>query len=169
MKTLLISLITLLTINSAFSMDRGWWQSEGVPQVIFDESHDVTLRVEEDTFIPNIMGYACPVPAINLNRWQSWHRELNHRGSGDFGVKTFALRIQNPNMQFCHWPNAQEIFGEDFVVGAEFKMTINTRREIVEVTDHNGKKLTILREIISASLNGKDLFSQAFVSLSPRD
>ncbi len=141
---------------------------EEVVQTLLDETHETTLRVKEDTFIPNIMGYACPVPAINLDRYQAWHRALNHRRGGDFGVKVFALRIKDPNMQFCGWPSATKVFGEDFKVGAEFRISIRTVREIVKFTNHNGEESTLLRETISSSLNDKELFSEARVALSPR-
>lgn len=162
MKTLFITLFAVLSLNTAFA------EREETVQVIFDRTQEAKLTVAADTFIPNIQGYACPVPAINLERWQVWNRSLNHNGFGGFGVKVFALKIKNPNMQFCHWPTAVEVFGEEFVLGAEFKLTIRTVRELVTFTDHNGDERTVLRETISSSLNDKELISQASVELTAR-
>ena len=162
MKTLFITLIAVLSLNTAFA-----GQEETV-QIIFDRTQETKLTVTADTFIPNIQGYACPVPAINLDRWHAWNRSLNHSGFGAFGVKVFALKIKNPDMQFCNWPSATEVFGEDFIVGAEFKLTIRTVRELVTFTDHNGDERTNLRETISSSLNDKELIYQASVELTAR-
>ena len=167
MKTLTILVFGLLSLNMTFAQDFGSG-NEVVLEVLVDNTHKTTLIVDEATFIPNIMGYACPVPAINLGRHNSWERALRHNRFAGFGVTTFALQIKDPNMRFCEWPNATEVFGEDFKVGAEIKMEIRTLREIVKVTDHSGTERTILRETISSSLNNKELFSQARVDLTAR-
>ena len=110
------------------------------------------------------MGYACPVPALNLERYSVWNRSLNHSNNA-FGVRIFALRIKDPNMRFCAWPNAIEVFGEDFKVGNDIKLSINVKRMIVMVTLHDGTEQKILREVITSKLNGKDLISSASVTL----
>ncbi len=142
--------------------------NEEVLEVLLDTSHSTVLKIEKDTFIPNIMGYACPVPAINLNRHNVWERALRHNQFAGFGVKSFALQIKDPNMRFCDWPVSTEVFGEDFIVGAEVKLEIRTLRELIKFTDHAGMERTILRETISSSLNNKELFSQARVELTAR-
>lgn len=142
--------------------------NEVVLEVLLDTSQSTVLKIEKDTFIPNIMGYACPVPAINLNRHNVWERALRHNKFAGFGVRSFALQIKDPNMRFCDWPIATEVFGENFIVGAEVKLEIRTLRELVKFTDHTGAERVILRETISSSLNNKELFSQARVELTAR-
>jgi hypothetical protein len=141
---------------------------EELLEVLLDKTHTTILRVEKDTFIPNIMGYACPVPAINLSRHNVWNRALRHNQYASFGVKSFALQIKDPNMRFCDWPSAASVFGEEFKAGAEVKLEIRTIRELIKLIDHAGVERTILRETISSSLNNKELFSKAQVDLTAR-
>ena len=160
MKTLFLTLLLVLNIQTA------WTQEFLINEtIIFDRSNDTALTIKSDTFIPNIMGYACPVPAINLEKHSVWNRALNHN-LPNFGVRTFALKIKDPNMRFCDWPSATEIFGEEFVVGAEIKLSIRVKRSIGIIVQHDGKEIQVLREVITSELNGKKLISTATVNLS---
>jgi hypothetical protein len=169
MKNIILLATLLISINSVWSQDIPAGESgEVVLETISDSSHETTLTVREDSFIPNIMGYACPVPAINFDKYLIWDRALNHNQFADFGVRIFALKIKDPNMQFCHYPTALEVFGEDFIVGAEFKLTIRTVRQIIKVIRRDGSERKILRETISSELGGIALFSKAQLELSAR-
>lgn len=139
-----------------------------VVSTIFERSQSTKLVIEEETFIPNILGYACPVPAINLKKYHVWSMALSHGRFGNFGVKEFALRVKNPNMRFCNWPVATGVFGPDFIVGAEMSLDILVKRDIIKVDNHDGTFTKYLREDISSELNGILLHSRALVELEPR-
>lgn len=162
MKYAAITLLTFFSLNSIFAQV---FNTDLEPQeVIFENTQQVTLLVKEDTYIPNIQGYACPVPAINLERYHVWDRRLNHN-IGGFMVKNFALSVVNPNMQFCGQPSATNVFGTDFIKGAKFIMDITTKREIFHNTRNDGKIEKVLVETITSNLNGINLISSAFLSL----
>jgi len=164
-KLLLLLLLAQFAVSSVYAQSFPQGESEEVVELVFEELAESNLIIREDTFIPNIMGYACPVPAINLERHTVWNRALNHRGFGDFGVRVFALRIKDPNMRFCSFPKAVEVFGEEFKVGAKFKLEIHIKREILKVTTHDGVIHKVLQETISSELAGKELISRARVLL----
>ncbi len=163
MKHTLITLLTLLSLNTVFA--QVFNTDSEVKEVLFERTQEVTVEINESTFIPNIQGYACPVPAINLERYHTWNRSLNHNSFGGFMVKVFALRVANPNMQFCNWPSATEVFGSGFVVGAKIALEITTKREIIHNTRNDGQVEKVLVETISSELAGVDLISIARVSL----
>lgn len=129
-----------------------------VIKTLLDETHTATLRVNENTFIPNIQGYACAVPAINVDRWIMRNSRIRRSSYADFMVNFAALTIHNPNMQFCSgWVTAQQLFGEEFKIGAQFELEIHTLRQIVETEDWNGNPITKVIETVSTELNGRKM------------
>jgi hypothetical protein len=163
MKITLITLFTLLSLNTAYA--QVFDVDSEVVEVLLEGTKEVTLEVNKDTFIPNVQGYACAVPAINLEPYHTRGRALNHNSRRGFMVKTFALVVGNPNMQFCGWSSATEVFGSEFVVGAKITLSITTKREIVHNTRNDGRVQKVLVETISSELNGIELISVARVSL----
>ena len=137
-----------------------------VVRVLLDETNTYTLEIEADTFIPNIQGYACPVPAINIPRYFMYNARLRPTRNLDFGVKEEALSIKNPNMRFCRgMPTAQTVFGEAFKIGKNLPLKLRFLREIVEFVDHEGKTQTMLRESVTTHFLGQDLVSHGEVLL----
>lgn len=146
-------------------------QHERLVKTIYDRTQETTLQIEADTFIENIRGYACPLPAINFKRWHAYAKALEHNKYGDFRVKNWAMALKDPNERFCNfWPDAEQLFGSGFRVGADFKLSIRVQRVIyLRALDGNQTEL-ILKETISTELNGVDLISEAEVSLGdPQD
>jgi len=139
---------------------------EEVKEVISQNSRSKTLWIDEDTFIPNVFGYGCPVPAINVKHLTSRDHALNHMELGaDFNEKGLALEIRDPKMRFCTHIWDTEIFGEDFVVGGKIEIELSTKREIIQVTKVDGTVRKVLRETITSELNGYGLISVAELDL----
>ncbi|NQY99413.1 MAG: hypothetical protein HRT45_01940 [Bdellovibrionales bacterium] len=164
------SLITLLAIT--FSLFVGQFataQGLGVKlpevvQVLHDSSQEIDLEIKESTFIPNILGYACPLPALNLEKWQVWGTRLRHNLNNGFMVTGIGLPIHDPNHRFCTgWPSAEEVFGPEFQVGNTIKVQVRIVRELVEWVDHNDVVQMGLRETVSTMLNLTPLSTSATV------
>jgi hypothetical protein len=138
-------------------------QSTEVPQevvikTLLDQTHTATLTIEKDTFIPNIMGYGCPVAAINVDRFFFYFSRVRRTLYSDFGVKEEALTIHNPSGRFCTgWASAGKIFGPEYVFGKQVQLEVRTVREIVETEDFNGNTYTKIKEVVSTELFGEKL------------
>ena len=165
MKKLLLILTLSLSANSIMAANFG--DVEEVIEVISNNTVERTLYVDEDTFIPNVFGYGCPVPAIKIKYIWKRQQALNHSRPGGALDEGIALEIGDPRMRFCSHLTAEEIFGEDFKAGAEMKIDMTTKREILLVTSEDGSARKILRETISGELNGLDLVSVAELDLGP--
>lgn len=164
MKNMVTAALLTLTISAHALADTTAVRSEKVLQ---DKTYVTQLLIHDTTFIPNIMGYACPLPAVNIEP-ENVLPALNHRRIFDFGVTFFALRFKDPNMRFCEpFPNAQKIFGDDFKVGATLPLHVHKVLKVVE--ESSGESFMI--ETIEATLNGVKLDSSVIVSLdkSPAD
>ena len=136
-------------------------QEEKVIKVLSDFKHKESIEIQKDTFIHNILGYACPVPAINVSPMVFHFAALKHNRFRSFGVKDFALEVEDPNMRFCEWPSAFEIFGEEYFIGETVVVKIRTLLEIVERVDGTQR----LRETVSTNFLGERLVSNAEISL----
>jgi hypothetical protein len=142
--------------------------NETVLKTVYDRSTDETLLVERDTYIQNIWGYACPVPAVHLNAWHANDRLLRHNNgfSSDI-VRRLALEIKDPNYRFCNTiPDMKKLFGEDFKVGAKLKIRIRVVRQVILATTSHGITEKLLRESISTQIGGTELESVAEIRLS---
>jgi len=172
MKTLKHSLLLLTGLLSLSAEARFDFDLEivSVESVLLDTKKETVLEIEEDTFIRNIQGYACPVPAIQVHRFQFGEAELNHNGFVDFGVLAHkeAFIVKQEGGAFCSGnSNALAIFGEAYVVGSTHKMTVSTVRSIVIAKDHEGVHKKMLLEVISSELLGVKLNSTASMLLEP--
>ena len=166
MKTLFLSLLVIL-LNVGVASAQG--QQEEVLEVLFERDFDYSIEIKEDTFIPNIQGYACAVPAINVPRHLFYSTALKHNRYGGFMVKEEALIVANFEMRFCSWPSVEQIFGPDYEVGKKVKINLKLKREIVLVTnDWDGKERKVLKETLSTKLFDAELESVGMVSLDPQ-
>lgn len=153
MKILLITLATLISISSshaAFQTLPG--KVEKVLEVLYEKTTKATLVIKTDTFIPNIMGHACPVPAINFEKYHADDRKLAHNKIS-FGVNIFALEIKHPDMRFCDRPTATDIFGPDFKLGNKISFSITTKREILIIGHFDGNFHKLLVKTITSIPN----------------
>ncbi len=158
------TLITLMFVFFA-NQSHAQWGIPDVVETISDQTRSVELKVAESTFIPNIQGYACALPAINIPFYQIWDAKLRHNQTYAFGVNGYGLRIQDPNMQFCvGWPSPEQVFGVPMNEGDIINLEVRVVREIVEYKV-NGENTTYLRETITSELGGHTLFSDALVAL----
>ncbi len=167
MKMLLIPILFLLSLN-VFAQFGGFDPEDfEVEKVLFERVTKQRLKILEDTFIPNIQGYACPVPAINLN-YIPWDVRLKHNPAINFAVTTIGLHIKNPNMQFCNWPDPKEIFGEEFEIGNELELELLVKRErgILDSKWSDSKEVVV--ETVSTVLLGRELISVAILDLETR-
>ena len=142
-----------------------------VVRVISEQTRDIEVEVTERTFVPNIQGYACAWPAIDIPLWQvDWHVKLKHSIGGGFMVEGLGLAIRNLDMQFCSWPTPKEVFGMDLIVGEKIKLHLKIVRDIVNVHSWDGKTKTLtLRETISSKLGTQEIYSEALVALEQRN
>ena len=169
MKKFILVVVMLLSTQGAMAQFGGQIPEEHtVEQVLVKQTNQRSLKIEADSFIPNIMGYACPVPAINVPKWFVWGLALSHNQGGDFGVKEAALRIDKPDMRFCHFPSSpQEIFGEEYQVGSTVELSVTLTRSIVTFVGWDQKTHRGIHETLTTELFGQKLISQGFVSLDP--
>ena len=151
----------VFSANQSFAQ----WGTPDVVETLTDQTRQVELKVKKETFIPNIQGYACPLPAINIPSYQIWDAKLRHNQTFSFGVVGFGLRINDPNMQFCMgWPSPEQVFGVPMNEGDIINLEVRVVRDIVEF-DNNGTITTYLRETITSELGGHYLMSDSFVAL----
>lgn len=154
----LITLVFSILILNAFHVygETGFANKELVEEV--ESTH--WMRIDEATFIWNIQGYACPVPAINLSRIP-WGVDLRHNKFLSFGVTGMGLTISNPNMQFCGMGDtAESIFGEEYQIGVEVTLPI----KIQKFTYSQGEK-KFLNEYVEAELFGVKISSSATIEI----
>lgn len=161
MKTLIALAATFFFSLPAFAQVK----EPEVLEVLFERDFSVSIELKPEVFIPNIQGYACAWPAIDVPSRRLWDMKLFHEMGGGFGVKGTGLAIKNPDMQHCGWPSPEEVFGSAWVEGAMAQLPVKIKREIVLSEDWNGRKQKMLRETIEASLGKVEVFSEAFVSL----
>ncbi len=172
MNTLKYSLFLLLGMLSFSAEARFDFDLEiiSVESVLLDSKRETVLEIEEDTFIRNIQGYACAVPAIQVLNFQFGQAELNHNGSVDFGVKAHheAFIVKQEGGAFCSaLGDANDIFGENYVVGSNHRITVSTVRSIVIAKDWEGVPKKMLLEVVSTELLGVKLVSTASMLLEP--
>ena len=155
MKKIIAAVIMTITV-SGFALE-----GETVIKTIQDSSSTRIIKIEENTFIPNIAGYACPVPAINVKKFIFYSAGLKHNRFRNFGVNEYALEVKDPDMRFCNLPTPVEVFGEEFVVGKIIEVQVRTLLEIIEL--HSGGQ--ILKETVSTDFLGEELESIAKIRL----
>lgn len=148
-----ILILLLALVSSAFA------QEETVIKVMRKTTHTLHLTIEEDSFEPNILGYACPWPGLRAPFVFEYWAKLKH--GGGFGKDVMAIKESDLDHQFCHWPSAEDVFGKEFVVGKELKMSVVVELVLVKI----GKD-KLLKEIISSHLFGRNLESVAYLNLN---
>jgi len=169
----LLSVVSSHTFVSASEkLDDILKEEQQKSRVIYSQRVQASMQIEADTFIPNIMGYACQMPAINFPLSSSsglgfvnYYLKLSHGSYYDYGVKPghIGLRIHNPNYRFCAgFRGVKEIFGDQYEVGKKILMDVLILRKLVEVSSDGVKKILVesiyvefLDEIIksTASIN----------------
>lgn len=165
MKFLLLGFVLLL--NSAWAQS---WEDErvvSVVQVLSTEEITLDHVVSEDTFVPNLNGYACPWPGIKEEFVFKFLTGLRH-GRHDFDRDSLRVKFNMPN-EFCagDWPTGEEVFGPEYVAGAVFKLTYKITRDVVNFKDFDDSIVPYLREVVSTTLLGRELRSVAHVKLAP--
>ena len=125
------------------------------------------LTLKKDTFIWNIQGYACQVPAIQVPRQVFYESKLKQAEPYEYGVRpgNEAFVIKQKGMGFCSANVEQSIFGPEFVTGQTKEIQVTTERALVTYEDNEGKARKALREIVSTNLLGVELESTAYVLL----
>ena len=164
MKKVGVLLTLIFIISMANTQAQGLiWGDTTVVKTLFEQEREAEMTIVEGTFIPNIQGYACAVPAINLPNHMTWNIALRHNPHG-FMVKNIALAVTDPNMQFCAWSDQQTVFGPQFKNGNKIKMNLKIVRELVEID--NGQTIQqAVRETVSSEVNGRALSSVAMLGL----
>lgn len=160
MKNLMIATVLLMATTNIFA------QNMPTTIKISENTRTITheLLIEDDTFIHNIRGYACPLPAFNLSPNIKYELNLSHIHNG-FRVKTAALALSNPNMRFCNFQTAQEVFGDEFKVGNTIDVNIDIKTTVKKIIFLDGKEIIRYTEKLTAELNGEKLHSEASLSL----
>ena len=139
-----------------------------VVKVISEQTRDIEFEVTQGTFIPNIQGYACAWPAIDIPLWRvDWYVKLQHSMGGGFMVDGLGLAVKDLDMQFCGWPNSpKDVFGADLIVGEKIKLSLKIVRDIVNVHSWDGKTKTLtLRETVTSKFGNQEIYSEAMVAL----
>lgn len=132
-------------------------QKESVVRQIHKTEHTVYLEIKEDSFEPNILGYACAWPGLRAPYVFEYWAKLKH---GGFMGEVLALKRGDLDMQFCARPRAVDVFGPDFYVGQQIQFPVTVELLVIKKGNE-----TFLKEIISSHLFGRDLESTAYVNL----
>lgn len=139
-----------------------------VDEVLVSQTTEHEIEIKEDTFLHNIQGYACALPGIQIDKSLFYGASLEHREFYEMGVvaDNQALIVKkNQNECFGFPDNAQEVFGNDFLVGSKHKLKLKLERSLVTVENFEGKHVKVLLETLSSNLLGVEIQSSASVSL----
>jgi len=143
-------MIFLLMMTAAFAQD------ESVVRQISKTKHQLFLTIAEDSFEPNILGYACPWPGLRAPfLFDNWTK-LHHGRT--FAKDVLPIKKSELEHQFCNWPSAMDVFGPEFVIGKELEILVTVE---LLMTQKGSQKF--LKEIITARLFGRNLESIAVV------
>ncbi len=138
-------------------------QDVRVIQILKKTQTSLPITLEEDSFEPNILGYACPWPGLRVPLVFDLYAKLNH--GRYFSKNVLAIKEGELQRRFCGRPTPLDVFGEEFIIGKEVQLPLTVELALVEV-EWDGKKETVLRETISTILFGKEIESIANVELN---
>lgn len=172
MNLLKTSIIFLTALSSFSAQARFNFDLEiiSTEAVLLDTQQETEIEITDETFIQNIQGYACAVPAIQIYDYQFGSAELKHARIFEFGVSANheALIIKQAGGAFCSGFNgAVAIFGEGYLIGSRHKITVRTLRSIIIAKDWDGSHRRMLLEVVSSELLGVKLESTASLLLEP--
>ena len=166
-------LATLVLVSQIVLPMSGFAQtkSDRIVKTLKKSSESTTLEIEKDTFIFNIQGYGCQWPGLLVSNHLT-QAELNHNwpftriGSDKYNL---AMGIKDPNYQFCSLHTAEDVFGPEFVIGANLPIKIDRvldlrARDTISVDDKS-VVTQYIRETITIQINGRIVESVAEINL----
>lgn len=163
MKTLLLTPLLLLIAATSKGEIK-----DTVLKTLKKEKSQITLYVNNETFVFNIKGYGCQWPGLKILDIEL-RQDLNHRRNFGSDESYVAVGIKNPDHQFCHGiSTAQKVFGPEFVPGAELPMQIVKTLQLIQRTSdesHLPKKQKLLRETITLTVNKREVETVAEITL----